>query len=244
MPAVPGWPEIAAALAIAAIGGLIRGVTGFGGAMVMIPPLTLLFEPRLAVPPVLMLETAAIASMLRPALPLASGRLLLPLGITACLAVPLGSAVMAIADPLHLRRLTAAIVVAFSLLLLVGGRLRTRPRLGPSVLLGALAGTLVGATGIGAPPVIVYLLASPEPAPVTRANLAIFVALISGVALLGFAAYGLVGRWHLAAGLAMAPFFFGGLALGTRLFARLSDTRFRQFALCVLMAVSIGILLA
>jgi len=244
MPDVPDWISIAAALAIAAAGGLVRGVTGFGGAMVMIPPLTLLFEPRLAVPPVLMLETAAIASMLRPALPLANGRLLVPLGFAACLAVPLGSAVMAFADPSLLRRLIAAIVAAFSLLLLLGGRLRTRPSTGPSLLLGAFSGTLVGATGIGAPPVIVYLLASPEPAAVTRANLAIFVALISGAALLAFVAMGLLGSWHLWAGLAMAPFFFGGLALGTRLFTRLSDTRFRQFALCLLVAVSTGILLA
>jgi uncharacterized membrane protein YfcA len=240
----PVGSSIVLALAIAAAGGVIRGITGFGGAMVMIPPLTLLFEPRLVVPPVLMLETAAIASMLRPALPLASGRLLVPLGVAACATVPLGSAVLASADPLLLRRATAAIVVAFALLLLLGGRLRSRPRTGPSVLLGALSGALVGATGVGAPPVIVYLLASAEPAAVTRANLAIYVALISAAALVAAAARGLLGAWHIGAALAMAPLFFGGLALGSRLFPRLSDTRFRQFALCVLVAVSAGILLA
>ena len=44
-------PEtVALAVAIAALAGVIRGITGFGGAMVMSPPFALLLGPLMTVP--------------------------------------------------------------------------------------------------------------------------------------------------------------------------------------------------
>jgi hypothetical protein len=57
-------PELLAAAAIAAAAGVVRGITGFGGAMVMAPPLALLLGPAVAVPVVLALESIAAAPML------------------------------------------------------------------------------------------------------------------------------------------------------------------------------------
>jgi uncharacterized membrane protein YfcA len=64
---------------IGILAGLIRGITGFGGAMVMAPPLALLLGPRLAVPVVLLLECIAAAPMLRHTWRLVSWRVLAPL---------------------------------------------------------------------------------------------------------------------------------------------------------------------
>ena len=44
--------------------GVVRSITGFGGGMVMAPPLALLLGPRLALPVVLLLESLAAAPML------------------------------------------------------------------------------------------------------------------------------------------------------------------------------------
>ena len=49
---------------IACVAGVVRGITGFGGAMVMAPPLALLLGPQLAVPVILVLESVAAAPML------------------------------------------------------------------------------------------------------------------------------------------------------------------------------------
>ncbi len=48
-------------MAIAALAGIVRGVTGFGGSMVMTPPLALLFGPRAAIAAVLLLEAFALS---------------------------------------------------------------------------------------------------------------------------------------------------------------------------------------
>ena len=91
---------------------------------------------------------------------------------------------------------------------------------------------------------ILYLLAGPDRIEVTRANLTLFVAgsCIAGLALLW--AQGVLdpaGAW---AALWLAPGYYGGLVVGTRLFARFDDARFRQFTLLLMIAVSTGILLA
>ena len=57
-------PEVLAlAGLVAVIAGVIRGITGFGGAMVMSPPLALLLGPRVTVPVVLLLEGLAALPM-------------------------------------------------------------------------------------------------------------------------------------------------------------------------------------
>ena len=55
------------ALAICGLGGMVRGATGFGGAMVMTPVLSVLLSPITAVIGALLLETFAAAPMLRDA---------------------------------------------------------------------------------------------------------------------------------------------------------------------------------
>ena len=237
-------PQLLIALAIAGAAGVIRGITGFGGSMVMTPPLALLFGPQVAVPVVLLLEAFAGVPMMRDALARASWRLLAPIGLAACITVPLGGYVLVHADQLMLRRGIAAIVFVFALVLLSGMRYRGAHGKWRSVAFGLLSGTMLGATGIGGPPVILYLLSGPDPVPVTRANLTLYVVLLSVAGLVMLGARGLLNAGSVSITLPLAVPFFAGVVLGGRLFAHFSEQRFRQFTLLLLLAVSVGILLA
>ncbi|VTU27434.1 sulfite exporter TauE/SafE family protein [Variovorax sp. RA8] len=235
---------LAWSLLIALAGGLVRGTTGFGAAMVMTPALTLLMDARTAVPVTLLLETFAAAPMLPAAWRESRARVIAPISIAAVLAVPAGGLLLAMASPLTLRRIIAATVVLFSLALLSGRRYKGAPRLGTSIGLGALSGTMLGATSIGAPPVILYLLSGPDPASVTRANLTLYVVVISaaGLAMLGVGGLLTAATVRQAALLAV-PFAIG-ILLGSRLFARFSDQRFRQLTMLLMFAVALGVLLS
>jgi uncharacterized membrane protein YfcA len=238
-------PEtIALAVAIAAIAGVVRGITGFGGAMVMSPPMALLLGPLVAVPVVLLLESVASTPMLVQNRALVRWRVIAPILAMACLFVPLGTWILLSVDPQLMRRVIAAVVIVFSLVLLAGIRYSGPQRLSTALGLGAASGTMVGATSMGGPPVILYLLAGPDPIDVTRANLTYFVGGISfaGVALL--ALNGVLGTGGLVLAALLAPGYYGGMVLGTRLFSRFNDQRFRQFTLALMLAVSTGILLA
>jgi uncharacterized membrane protein YfcA len=229
---------------VAALAGVVRGITGFGGAMVMAPPLALLLGPQVTVPVVLLLESLAAAPQVAQTRGLVRWRLVGPMLAATCLTVPVGGYLLLTMDAVTLRRATSLIVIVFSLLMLRGWRYSGKQKTPTGIALGGLAGAMLGATSIGGPPVILYLLAGPDRIEVTRANLTLFVAgsCVAGLALLW--AQGVLdpaGAW---AALWLAPGYYGGLVVGTRLFSRFNDLRFRQFTLLLMIAVSTGILLA
>ena len=238
-------PEVLAlAVAIATIAGIVRGITGFGGAMVMSPPLALLLGPLLTVPVVLLLESVAAAPMLVGTRKLVRWKTIGPILAMACVTVPLGTYILVSVDPQVMRRVIAVVVIVFSLMLLRGWRYTGEQRTATGLGLGAVSGTMVGATSMGGPPVILYLLAGPDPIETTRANLTYFIGGISlaGVAMLWL--NGVLGVKGLLLALLLTPGYYGGMVMGTRLFSRFNDQRFRRFTLLLMMTVSVVILLA
>lgn len=231
------------AAALAALAGLTRGVTGFGGAIVLTAPLSLLVPPHQAIVTSLLLESVAAAAMLPAALRFARPRRLLPILLAAAATVPVGATVLANLDPALARRLIAAMVLAFSVLMLRGFRYRGTPRPLTSVAVGAASGVLTAATSVGGPPVILYLLSGPDPVITTRAHLTLFIIFISAVTL---AYLGYVGIFSLSMGLlalTLAPFFLAGVGAGSLVFHRIDEARFRRIALAVLIALSVILLL-
>ena len=238
-------PEtLALAAAIGALAGIIRGITGFGGAMVMSPPLALLLGPLLAVPVVLLLESVAAAPMVVQLRRLVRWRVIGPIAIAACVTVPVGAYALVHVEPQTMRRVIAAVVIVFSLLLLRGWRYAGPQRTATGVGLGTLSGVMIGATSMGGPPIILYLLAGPDPIEVTRANLTFYV---GATALAAFGVLWAGGVLHpraLLLALALAPGYYLGMVAGTRLFSRFNDTRFRRFTLVLMLVVATGILIA
>lgn len=230
--------------AVATAAGVIRGVTGFGGALVMSPPFALLLGPLAAVPIVLLLESIAAAPMLVQTRAYVRWPLVRPIIMAACVTAPLGALLLVRTDPVVMRRAIAATVILFSLLLARGWRYSGRQRLRTAAGVGAVSGTLAGATGMGGPPVVLYLLAGPDAVSTTRANLTFFVGAVSVASLAGLAANGALPWDPVLLAAAFAPGYVLGMAAGTRLFSRFSDARFRQLTLLLLACVSFGILLA
>lgn len=229
---------------IASVAGVVRGITGFGGALVMAPPLALLLGPKLAVPVILVLESVVAAPMLVQTRHLVQWKVLGSILLAACVTVPLGVLALVAIDPTMVRRTIAITVIVFAILLLRGWRYSGRQRLATSVGLGAVSGAMLGATSVGGPPVILYLLSGPDPIETTRANLTLYLAVTSLIGIAMLAHQGVLDAHAGWTSLLLAPVYYAGLVLGMRLFLRFSDTRFRQFTLLLLIAVSTGILLA
>ena len=226
-------------VAIVFLAGLMRGITGFGGAMLMAPPLSFLIGPVATVVTALILEAAAALVMFPDALPKINKSVLASLILPACMTVPLGGYLLVTLDPLIARKFIAAVVVVFSLALLMGVRYAGQPRLTTSLLLGGVVGVLLGSTSVGAPPVILYLLSGPDSHTVTRANLTVFVTAISvvGLVMLLFAG-AITGRLMISALLLCIP-YLGATWLGGKLFGRLSEVAMRRLALTFMMVMGV-----
>ncbi len=228
-----------AVVVVVTLAGLMRGVTGFGGAMLMAPPLSLLIGPVATVVTALILETAAALVMFPDAWPKINKRVLLYLIAPACFTVPIGGYLLITLDPFIARKVISAVVVVFSGLLLTGLRYSGSPRPATSIVLGSIVGVLLGSTSVGAPPVILYLLSGPDPQAVTRANLTVFVTSISVIGLVMlFSAGAATTKVSLSALLLCIP-FVAGTWLGGALFARLSDVGVRRLALGFMFCVGI-----
>lgn len=228
-----------AVIGIVSLAGFVRGVTGFGGAMLMAPVLSVLIGPVPTVITALTLETVAALVMFPDALPKAQWRTLMYLTLPAIVTVPLGGYVLLTLDPNIARKMIAGVVVVFSLMLLLGIRYHGSPRAATSIALGSLVGALLGATSVGAPPVILYLLSGPDPIAVTRANLTLFVTAISAIGLVMLAAAGAITATYGVAAVTLIVPYLLATWLGGKLFARLSDSNVRRFALVLMLGVSV-----
>jgi hypothetical protein len=226
-------------IALVTLAGLMRGITGFGGAMLMAPPLSFLIGPVPTVVTALILETAAALVMFPDAWPKIKKRILLYLTIPACFSVPIGGYLLLTLDPFIARKVISAVVVVFSMGLLAGLRYSGGQRPLTSMVLGAIVGVLLGATSVGAPPVILYLLSGPDPQAVTRANLTFFVTSISVIGLVMLTAAGAItGQLAISAFLLCIP-YMAATWFGGKLFGKLGDVIVRRIALCFMFTMGL-----
>lgn len=234
--------SIALALLLAGLAGLMRGVTGFGGAMVLAAPLAVLVGPTQAVLTAVLLEAFAAGHMVPDALRTGTVRLLLPIWLAACITVPIGSYLLITVDPELMRRGIAVVVVIFGFVMLKGFRYHGSPRLPTSLAVGAASGVLAGATSLGGPPVILYLLSGPHPIAVTRANLTLTIMTVSIATVLALWIGGVLNPSSVGFALLLTPLFFLGVWCGGKLFPYLDERLFRRIALVVLVGVSVVVL--
>jgi uncharacterized protein len=220
----------------AILGGLIRRLSGFGGALIMSPLLMWFFPVPFFIPIVMSAELLGglwlstqwkvnkedLPSLYRMWILAA---VLLPLGIFLGEAVPITV----------LKVTTAIVVIAFSIFLLIRVNLAIKLSAFRDFLAGGLSGLLLGSCGIGGPPVALYLNASGLQFERSRALLSQFV---SGVCLLAIVAASLLGGgiawlpWLLFA----LPTYFFGMYLAKALLQRreLSASFIKKFCLYLL----------
>lgn len=226
------------------VGAVVRGFSGFGSIMVMIPGFSLILGAGEAIALGYLLETWTVLQLLPIAVREARWGSVAPMAAAFCLFIPAGIGILVTVDPEIMRRAIAGVVLAFSAVMLAGWRYHGRRTAAHGAAVGATSGVLCGATGIAGPPVILYLMAGPDPAGRNRANVMAFYAVAQAAALIGFASAGVLTLDTLWRALWLLPINVVGLWLGSRLFGLASERTFRTAALSLLILNSLVVLLA
>ena len=223
--------------AVTVIGGAMRGYAGFGSAMVISPLWALAIDPIAAVPALIIMEMLVSAQLLPRAIRSTDWRLIGLLTVAAAITIPIGTYFLATTDPVIVRRVIGFVVFAWALVMLRGvvyrGQLRTSATLG----IGATSGVLMGATGLGGPPVLMYLLSTPARAESNRANIITFFSVVSVFMIAVFTAEGLYNTETLWRAGLLTPVFLLSAWAGATLFDRSSEATFRRVALYFLLTV-------
>jgi hypothetical protein len=235
----PGVPASGLAVLFAAtlLGGLVRGFTGFGFAMVFMPLASIVLGPVAALGLIFCIDLPFALPLAARSAKQAEWPEVLPLLIAATVTLPLGIWLLIWLDRQTMRWLLAALVMAAVALMASGWRYHGRPGVPLSLGVGALSGLCNGMASIGGMPLAVFWLgAQRNDRHKTRANLQTFFGLstvVSGTILW------LNGILTLASGLMAVPLFavYGaGMWAGTHAFGLASEVTFRRVAYVVIFA--------
>ena len=226
--------------AIILVGGVVRGFSGFGGALIFIPLASALVGPKLAIPIFYLIDLCTATPYGLRMVPKASLREVGPMLVGSWIAAPFGGWILVTIDPDTLRWATSFMVLAMVGLLASGWRYGQEPRPALSLGLGGTAGLLGTATGISGPVIIAYFLGSRASAELVRANIMAFYALASLGSDIVFFWNGLFTLEALVYAALAAPLYAVGLALGTRVFGRSSDKAYRLVAFILITASAIS----
>jgi len=223
-------PRFVPAAVVAALAGAVRGFSGFGSALVYIPLVAAIYDPRIAAATLLLIDLVSCVPFTVPAFSRCNWREVVPVTASAALMVPIGTLVLLFVDPMVLRWVIAVLVIGLLMVLMSGWRYHGKPHLAASLGVGAVAGLGSGAVQIAGPPVIIYWLGGPAAATIVRANLMVFFALIGCATLISYAAQGLFTRPALTLAVLLGVPFLAAMTIGALMFRGASDSLYRRVA--------------
>ena len=218
-------------------GGLMLGYTGWGGAMVSMPFLTILYGPVEALVIMIIGALLLTAYLFPTTARIADWRRMTPILISMAVCVPIGNLLLFALEPNLIRRIIGWLIVGASILILSGWRYSGPQGAGASATTGAISGLINGFVGLGGPPLVIYMLALKQSAAVQRANILVFMA-IAAVLILGstFVGGGVTIEASILGALT-SPFLWVGGWLGARLFIKLPAELFKKFSLAALIVL-------
>ena len=225
------------AMVITFAGGLMLGYTGWGGAMVSMPFLTILYGPVQALVIMIIGALLVTAYLFPNAARIADWRRMTPILIGMAVCVPIGNLLLFALEPNLIRRIIGWLIVGASILILSGWRYSGPQGAGASAVTGAISGLINGFVGLGGPPVVIYMLALKQTAAVQRANTLVFMAITSVLVLGSTFVGGGVTLENSFLGVLTAPFQIAGGWLGARLFLKLPVELFKKFSLVALIVL-------
>jgi uncharacterized membrane protein YfcA len=220
----------------------VRGIAGFGSALVAVPLLVLILPLPLVVPVIALLDYLGSATHGLRHREAIQWRSLLPLLPFTLIGVLLALYLFKTFDASLLTRALGGFVLVYALYSLFSPVPQRRGSLAwalPGGFLGGLIGTLFGT---GGPFYVIYLQMQKLDKTAFRASIAAILLLDGGLRLAGYALGGFYDGHSLGLALAALPLMMLGMYLGGHIHLRLSPRRFRQ-AIALLLLVSGSVLL-
>ncbi|MGX5736588.1 TSUP family transporter [Bosea thiooxidans] len=234
---MPGLAASGFAVLLAAtlLGGLVRGFTGFGFAMVFMPLASVVLGPVAALGLIWFIDLPFALPIAARSAKRAEWGEILPLLLTATLALPAGIWLLTWLDRETMRWILAVLVLLAVMLMASGWRYHGQPTVSLSLGVGALSGLFNGMASIGGMPLAVFWLgAQRNDRHKTRANMQAFFGvstLISGTILWW---KGILTTGSLLMAVPLFAVYGIGLWAGTHGFRLASEETFRRGAYAVI----------
>lgn len=212
----------------AVVAGLARGFSGFGAALIFIPLASTAIGPTTAAALLLIVDIVAASPLLPRAWGIADRRNVGTMLIGTLIGVPIGTFVLTQADPVALRWMIAALVLAMLTLLMSGWRYHGRPAPPVDIGVGLMAGFFTGIAQVGGPPVVAYWLGAAKEPALVRANIVLYFAASALITCVSYVIAGLLATKVIGLALLIGPAYGLGLWAGSHSFGLASEAIFRR----------------
>jgi hypothetical protein len=233
---------------------LIRGLTGFGSGLIMVPLILLLLEfVGLTETMKLVVPTAALLAVLSGVLLISTFHtrkwirrdVLLMMVIGALFGMVLGTYILASYEGRLLKQAFGVFLAIYSLKMLIGSKNKSGDisnYLG--LLAGFLGGVLGGMFGTGGPPVIIYLNRKIQDKMAFRATLILYFLIINSWQCVTLCYTSLINWGIIKFTLTLLPAFIIGNIIGSVLHIRINQTLFNRVVAIVLLLSGIFLIIS
>jgi uncharacterized protein len=233
------------ALFSALLAGAVSGLTGFGLALISVPLLLFVYEPRTVIVITAVLSVIINLAVVWDSWHDADQRIVVALLPSALVGVIVGTEVLRTVDPDYIRLGVGIVVVFSALLLLRDVRLPGAGTRWGTVVAGSTSGALSTSTGLAGPPIVLLLASRGFPKRAFRGSSALYFLAMSLVGLAVLYIRGIFGADHVPLALALIPAAFLGKAIGTAMLKRISEGAFRVVTLgIVILTGTLGVVTA
>ena len=235
--------NIAIAMFAGILGGLMHGFTGWGGAMIMMPIVTLVYGPIQSLGMILIGGMIVSIKLLPWAIKRVIWRAYWPLFLSIVISIPLGTYFLFNLETEIVIKLIAVIIIGSAILQLSGWRYRGSRGILPASLAGVSCGVINGFSGLGGAPLVLYVLSGSESPDRPRATIIIAVALISFFVFIAVNVGGGMTTESYYTGLAIAIPQLIAAWIGSNLFKLLPGIVFQRVSLVMLIFLGLLVLL-
>ena len=222
--------KLAMMCAVVFVAGIIRGFLGFGSALLIVPALSILYGPALAVVIGVLIEIPTSLGLLPVAIRQAERRTVTKMLLTFLVFVPVGTLLLKSVNP-ELMKVVISVVVLIMVAIIA---LQKRMVVLLSHIGTLFAGVAQGMTGMAGPLFVTALLARGESAIQTRANIVAVAGGLITISATSFILAGLVTSQAVFYTVLGTPVILLGVWAGSVLFQRLSRWNLRGVILAFL----------
>ena len=232
---------------VALLAFLVKGMTGFGPAIVLVSLGALFLPPQIVVVLSALLAGTAGLIMLYNDPMKGAGKLWIPLAVAMGIGSVIGGLSFNLILPQYFNIILAAVILALGVWFFVGrarkdeaGLSDTLPAVCSVKDLGValVAGVLGGAIGVGGPPMVYYMGRRFARHSLRQALVPVFLA-ASAARFFTYSAAGMVDRQVMIYGLVSLPGLLLGVYLGNKALFKVSEVLFSRIVAVVLVAVAV-----
>ncbi|NLY26542.1 MAG: sulfite exporter TauE/SafE family protein [Alcaligenaceae bacterium] len=213
---LPALPDFVVLATVSLLAGVMRGFAGFGSGLLMAPVFSLVLSPTDTLAVILLLHVLTVFQILPAALRTVDWGLVLRLLVPALLGVPLGLFMVHSLDAALMRKTVGLVVIVVALLMLRGWYYAGRRGRVQDTVAGALSGFMTAISGIGGPPLVLYLLSDRSVTPVIfRSVMIVFFFFTQMATLVPFTLSGSLSLYQTVFVVLLLPVFVLATQLGS-----------------------------